>query len=487
MSIFSSIGSFVSDIGSSISSSFGDIGASLSSSLDGAMSSLGQSVKNSLTNMAVNAVQQGINKVAGTVAGKVSKAVGGSFGATLGNIAGGAIHGVLGGAATNVLSGVFNTGQFQQGNVYGFNTQNIVNSLVKGAAFDLANYVGKKIGGQAGMSIQNIIQSALGSVEGTLFAVPFQQLDPQFLAEFGNPDFSVQDALNSIGPQNYVFPADLTQKFWIRFNFKEYKRDLGTTTTYAKDSIRLPIPTNLLDNYSVQYNVVSLGAIGGASADVISRFMDDLERMPRPTAGQDGQNNAYRNLGANINEMMNTETVGVLARRAAGAFSDAVGTAIDQAAGNILNPYATQAFQGVDFKQHEFTWRLSPRDPNESQQLMFIINRFKLHAAPALSNGGMRMGYPSVVTVELYTGAAGNKFLFPFKPCFITGVNVNYAPSGVPSFFKGTNAPTEVELRLSLRENQLEMRQDVYDHLRSGPGNGNFDYSSEYYNRIGRE
>lgn len=480
---FGSIGSFVSDIGSSISSSFGDIGSSISSSLDGAMSSLGASIKNSLTNMAVNAVQSGINKVAGTVAGKISKSIGGSFGATLGNIAGGAIHGVLGGAATNVLSGVFNTSQFQQGNVYGFNTQNVVNSLVKGAAFDLANYVGKKIGGQAGMSIQNIIQSALGSVEGTLFAVPFQQLDQQFLAEFGNPDFTVQDALNSLGPQNYVFPSDLTQKFWIRFNFKEYRRNLGNSTTYSKDSIRLPIPTNLLDNYSIQYNVVSLGAIGGESANIVSQFMDDLNAP----GGQSAQNNAFRNLGSNINDMMNTETVGVLARRAAGAFSDAVGTAIDQAAGNILNPYVTQAFQGVDFKTHEFTWRFSPRDPNESQQLMFIINRFKLHAAPALSNGGMRMGYPSVVTVELYTGAAGNKFLFPFKPCFISGVNVNYAPSGVPSFFKGTNAPTEVELRLSLRENQLELRQDVYDHLRSGPGNGNFDYSSEYYNRVGRQ
>lgn len=457
-SIGSAISSGFSSISSSLSSSFSSL--NLGSALEGALSDVGNSIKSSLTNMAVNAVQSGINKAAQTVAGKVGKAIGGSFGATLGNIAGGAVHGVLGGAATNVLSGVFNNAQFSKGNVYGFNTQNIVNSLVKGAVFDLAGYVGKKIGGQAGFSIQNIIQSSLGSVEGTLFAVPFQQLDQQFLAEFGNPDFDVRNAIAALSPQNYVFPSDLTQKFWIRFNFKKYNRDANVGAAYASDTIRLPIPSNLLDNYSIQYNVVSLGALGGTNANIVNDFVNDL-------GGQFGNDKeaAFRNLGSAINtQLLNSETAGVLARRAASGFSDAVGTTIDQVQGNILNPYATQAFQGVDFKQHEFSWKFSPRDPNESQALMFIIQKFKFHAAPQLSNNGMRMSYPSICTPELYTGTAGNKYLFPFKPCFITAVNVNYAPSGVPSFFKGTNAPTEVELRISLRENELELRNDIALH-----------------------
>jgi hypothetical protein len=51
-------------------------------------------------------------------------------------------------------------------------------------------------------------------------------------------------------------------------------------------------------------------------------------------------------------------------------------------------------------------------------------------------------------------------YMFNFKPCFITGISTNYAPQGVPSFFKGTRAPTEVEITIQLSETEIFTRRD---------------------------
>ena len=449
-------------------------------------------IKSAVTGMVSAAVQAGIQYIASKAGGAVAKAVGGNFGQALGQITGGAISGALGGAATNVLNSTFNTDRFRIGSTFGFNTEQIVGILVGAAGQDIANYVSKKVGGYAGFAINNIIYAATGAVQSVLFQVPYQQLDYQFIAEFGRPDLDINSYLSALGNDSHVFPLDIGNNYFLRLNFKKWERRAATSSAglVSLGSLKLPIPQNLADNYSLQYNEVNLGALGGSTLDAIA---GSGVLGPNATAAD------FNNLGQAANRMI-TENglVGVLARRAAGALSDSIGVAIDQVTGNILNPYVTQAFRGVDLKSHTFTWRLAPRDPLESQQLKFIIKHLKMHAAPYTTDGGMRLEYPSLVLVEIYTGEIGTNsmelneilrsrtngdwssgYLYPFRPAFITSVNVNYAPSGAPAFFKGTRLPVEVELSISLKEIAIHDRSFIQTGQSSLNGQSGLSYTRD--------
>lgn len=412
-----------------------------------------QAVSSAITSMVNGLVTAGINYLATKAAQGIAKSVGGNFGAVLGQLAGGAISAGLGGAATSILNDSFGENRFKIGGTFGFNTEQVVGLLVGAAGNDLANYVQKKVGGYAGFALANIISAASGAAQATLFQREYTYIDRQYIAEFGNANLAMEEFRQALSLGNYRFPQDLSERYWIRFWFKAYNRlDMGARARYTGgESIRLPIPSNLVDNYSIQYNAVSMGALGGLGADKISEIM----RMSE--AGSSTPEDFYRT-GRAINEVIFSAEMGAyLTRRLVSGLSDSVQTAIDQVSGNILNPYVTQAFQGVNLKNHSFTWKFAPQSPEESNALKFILNRFKFHSAPVTSNGGLRLQYPSLVFVELFDQG----YMFAFKPCFITSININYAPSGVPTFFKGTRAPTEVEFTLNLSETAIQDRQFV--------------------------
>jgi hypothetical protein len=39
-------------------------------------------------------------------------------------------------------------------------------------------------------------------------------------------------------------------------------------------------------------------------------------------------------------------------------------------------------------------------------------------------------------------------------------MKVNYAPNGVPSFFRGSQTPTEIDLTITLQETKIFTRED---------------------------
>ena len=67
--------------------------------------------------------------------------------------------------------------------------------------------------------------------------------------------------------------------------------------------------------------------------------------------------------------------------------------------------------------------------------------------------------YPNVVQVSAKS-ASGGYFPFFFKPAVIENFQVNYSPQGQPSFFGSTNAPTAVEIRMTLHEIEFWLQED---------------------------
>jgi len=239
------------------------------------------------------------------------------------------------------------------------------------------------------------------------------------------------------------FPNDLTgiTPFYMSFLFQAYQKRAIKDSPFLRSegTIRLPIPDALKDTTSVTYGQQNLGQAVGAGLEAAAGAS--------PTAGTVGtlfNVASYAAQGA--------------ALQAANQLSGDVGRAVSAYNGITLNPYQTILFEKPNFKTHSFTWKLVPKDANESGIIRDIVRAFQYHMLPGVSDGvGLFFSFPSMVTVSLFPSS---EFLYRFKPCVIDNVTVNYSPGSTPSFYRSTGAPTAVTITISLKEIEYFTNKD---------------------------
>jgi len=251
------------------------------------------------------------------------------------------------------------------------------------------------------------------------------------------------------------FPTDLTSvsQHYISFLFQAYqKRSINNAPFLrSRGTIRLPMPDNLKDDTSVKYDTKSLSPIVGAALDALSQgnlsdiSISNIENAFNTTNARTAATIAGAQILANRNE----ELVNV-----AKAYT-----------GITQNPYQTVLFQNPNFKEHSFTWKLIPSNAAESEKIKNIIRTLQFHMLPGVSGApGLLFSFPSMVTVSLFPSS---NYLYRFKPCVIDKVSVDYAPGGEssPSFYRGTNAPTAVLLKISLQEIEYWTNKDYETNM----------------------
>lgn len=247
-----------------------------------------------------------------------------------------------------------------------------------------------------------------------------------------------------------VFPSDLIQpgadrNFFMSFSFMKYEKRSIQNSTFLRSegSIRLPIPDGIRDNLSVSYNTASLTPAVGAA----------LENFTGPATG------AISTITGTITDTLAGATLGALQGAAAGNENAAAAARATQAYfGLAVNPYQTVLFEKPEFKTHNFSWKIMPKNEDESNRARNIFRTFQFHASPGVSSGaGLFFSYPSMIIINLYPSS---EFLYRFKPCIIKSVNVNYAAGSNPSFFKRTNAPTAMTLSVQLQEIEYWTNKD---------------------------
>lgn len=130
--------------------------------------------------------------------------------------------------------------------------------------------------------------------------------------------------------------------------------------------------------------------------------------------------------------------------------------------GVALNPFMFMQYQRPAYKEYDFSWILTPSNPSESQKLKSIIDRLKLAALPgqnqttSIGSQSALLDYPSTVQIAFKP----DDYLFKLKTCAILAVMVDYTASGMPSFFKGTKAPTFISLSLKLKEIEIQTKNN---------------------------
>jgi len=239
--------------------------------------------------------------------------------------------------------------------------------------------------------------------------------------------------------------------------------------TLKSRDIFLPLPmSGIEDNIALQYQDVPLGAVGGLLAPAKGAAGEIAKAAGATMAGAqflatsalgaagDVLNEAgAAKAGAGASAMFARMSQG--AQKAAGQSQEATA----QALGMADNPNMSLSFQGVELRNHNFTWRLIAKSITESLEIEAIINTLKINALPQKVFGaGFHLGYPCIALISFYPT---NLIKISDLGCFITAINVKYDGDGHPVFFKGEK-PVIVDLSISFRERAILTSDDYWDY-----------------------
>jgi len=261
----------------------------------------------------------------------------------------------------------------------------------------------------------------------------------------------------------FRLPLDVSSKYNMKIQLFNYTRDIrsGSVSGNPTDIVILPLPLNLVDAVSIQYNNVGLGPLLGEASKQVDEIVTELQK-----AGfSDALAQAYKGIMGAIRSGAGEEVLRTIGRRALGGISNEAASAVDLALGNTPNPHQVVTFNGVNLRTFNFNWRISPNNIKESEILKDFIVTMKKRTLPKKSGFNLLLDYPSIAKLVIKPDTINN--LFRFRNFFIDSFAVNYAPNGSLTFHKD-EMPSEVEISMVLREFDIQTSDD-YDVVKPRP------------------
>lgn len=280
--------------------------------------------------------------------------------------------------------------------------------------------------------------------------------------------------------EDIKFPDNLGSESHSEFiRFEIYKQHKFDRTEDAEDEtlrvIYLPIPNSLGTNYGVSYSQ-DLGTIGYGAAkgvDYMSAKMNDVSASDAVYSVSGGVLNLLAQgitSGGAVAGTIASGLASLVGKSSALSFigGGAVGEAGKGAmlsAGIARNPHMAQIFENVNFRSHNFSYKLTPKNVKESEILRDLIKYFKVAMHPNYFLANHFFDYPLQFDIDVMHGNQKNDFMFNIGPSVLTSMSANYTPDG-PHFhdLNGRKAPLSVEISLSFTELKIVTQQEILDY-----------------------
>ena len=264
-------------------------------------------------------------------------------------------------------------------------------------------------------------------------------------------------------------------------------RKLSRRPLINAGTILLPIPAQIQDTNNVVYGDSKMNGLAAAGVEAVAGLMSDIGGQV--AAGKEINvsdrveefKTRMRGLGGSTSEQMTTAADIVTKKLAAEAVNIfganvTVNQLLARGTGEILNPNMELLFSDVTIRNFRFSFKLTPRNPREAEQVKLIIRAFKRNMAPQAQGGVSGSGNfflraPNVFKLRYRSGNRDHPFLNKFKQCFLTDMQTTYTGDGVYSTYDD-GPPVSMQLDLSFKE-----LQPIYDiDYDAKPGNGAVGY-----------
>lgn len=294
--------------------------------------------------------------------------------------------------------------------------------------------------------LEHAFLSTAQTVEG---AIKYAPTDPSLAV--GNDPATVIAGKSGTGSKTLLtYPPD-RPPYYFMIRIYEYKRlswnEVATRSLQA--SVVLPIPMNLLDAQSVDWEGENLGIAGAIAAGVFGGN------------GMRGAEQAGVAALADVASGVTKEGLGQLG-------GSTVSTTLSMT-GVAINNYMTMMLRGPQYKEHSFAWVFSPETVEETNEIAAIYRLVSASQAVSMKDSGTSgsafFSYPSVFQLSFCHDAlasAGNlgKLLYKMKPSILKSAVWNFAPNGAPAFFAASKGPQSIALQLNFAEIEFWTRDD---------------------------
>lgn len=215
---------------------------------------------------------------------------------------------------------------------------------------------------------------------------------------------------------------------------------LGTTI--------LPVPTNVSSDNSVGWGDDKLDIVAAMKGGLASGLI----------AGGRSLDDALSNLQGTVNT--NKESLKKLLQTSI-AGKIAGSDLFARATGSITNSNLELLFTGPELRSFNFTYRLTPREEKEANEIRSIIRQFKQGMAANVVQGNLFLQTPNVFNIKFTFNGQEHPFLSKIKTCALTNFRVNHTPdNGYMTY--GNGSPIAYEIAMTFKELDPVYAQD-YD------------------------
>lgn len=266
-------------------------------------------------------------------------------------------------------------------------------------------------------------------------------------------------------------------------------------------NITLPMPDQLNTRYGAEYTNPEISALGEVLATGVSNI------------NTQAASNSFRSGRYEEGAIALAQSIGGAAGLGAAAADVARrvnAPALTAAVGNVFgfarNPQRVVQFNGVDFRTHQFNFKLTPKNFREATAIQRIILAFKRHMLPKYgigraeelfrgpSGGGERppsnptengaplptdftsqaaatsrafLEYPDVFKITFNN----EKTLFTIGESVLADFSIDYHPQNYPAYVRslsspGTAHPASITISMSFRETDIVTREQVDEKFR---------------------
>jgi hypothetical protein len=282
---------------------------------------------------------------------------------------------------------------------------------------------------------------------------------------------------------------------------RSFPESSSTKFDYNKDIVYLAMPKSLQTSYAPQYTQIDLGVLG---VSTIAALGGDLSNTDNLTAViQSAARAALPEFaGSAVSSIANGLS-------AAGGLAGNLNANSLQALtrGRVFNPFKEQVFQGMQFRQHNFNFKLVSRNAAEAAEVRNILRYFKEGSVPFVTGAAIKgdnvdtafsgdqgsaikggldaassqrfFQIPDSFNIDFVRMSAdgrsmdgsGNPLHFKIHPSVCTTINVNYTPDGQYTAFKsppdiagGVSVPA-IDLTLQFTELKLVTGTDIREEF----------------------
>jgi len=229
---------------------------------------------------------------------------------------------------------------------------------------------------------------------------------------------------------------------------RKKKAESIVNTTY------LPIPSNIQDGNSVNFGSSNLDGLTASVLGYVDKVTDD-------GAGIDGLDKigTFINdtLSAGVKVLSRTEALDYFNRTIAASAANipfggnlTASQLLARQTGQVLNPNMELLFEGVNLRSFRFSFKMTPRDEREAEEVRRIIRFFKSNMVPQ-AVGTYYLKTPRVFQLAYKQGSGDHPFLHKFKQCALTDMSVNYTGEGTYATYE-KGVPVSMVMDLGFKE-----------------------------------